>query len=82
MDESELSLVEQAFLHTITMELERGELKFPTAMEVTLRVMEVLDDPDSFNPEKTMSPKEQRRVDEFILYAMAAAFFAGLAHRR
>jgi 3-oxoacyl-[acyl-carrier-protein] synthase II len=31
------------------------------------------DDPDSFNPEKTMSPKEQRRVDEFILYAMAAA---------
>ena len=47
MDESELSLVEQAFLHTITMELERGELKFPTAMEVTLRVMEVLDDPDA-----------------------------------
>ena len=31
------------------------------------------DDPDAFNPEKTMSPKEQRRVDEFILYAMAAA---------
>ena len=31
------------------------------------------DDPDSFNPEKTMSPKEQRRVDEFILYAVAAA---------
>jgi 3-oxoacyl-[acyl-carrier-protein] synthase II len=31
------------------------------------------DDPDSFHPEKTMSPKEQRRVDEFILYAMAAA---------
>jgi 3-oxoacyl-[acyl-carrier-protein] synthase II len=31
------------------------------------------DDPDSFNPEKTMSPKEQRRVDEFILYGMAAA---------
>lgn len=31
------------------------------------------DDPASFNPEKTMSPKEQRRVDEFILYAMAAA---------
>jgi 3-oxoacyl-[acyl-carrier-protein] synthase II len=31
------------------------------------------DDPDSFNPEKTMSAKEQRRVDEFILYAMAAA---------
>ena len=30
------------------------------------------DDPDSFNPEKTMSPKEQRRVDEFILYGMAA----------
>src|SRR5262245_31444692 len=31
------------------------------------------DDPDSLNPEKTMSAKEQRRVDEFILYAMAAA---------
>lgn len=31
------------------------------------------DDPASFNPEKTMSAKEQRRVDEFILYAMAAA---------
>ena len=31
------------------------------------------DDPASFNPEKTMSPKEQRRVDEFILYGMAAA---------
>jgi 3-oxoacyl-[acyl-carrier-protein] synthase II len=26
-----------------------------------------------FDPDKTMSPKEQRRVDEFILYAMAAA---------
>ncbi len=31
------------------------------------------DDPAAFNPEKTMSPKEQRRVDEFILYGMAAA---------
>jgi 3-oxoacyl-[acyl-carrier-protein] synthase II len=31
------------------------------------------DDPDAFDPEKTMSPKEQRRVDEFILYGMAAA---------
>jgi 3-oxoacyl-[acyl-carrier-protein] synthase II len=30
-------------------------------------------DPDSFDPDKTMSAKEQRRVDEFILYAMAAA---------
>ncbi|MBI1250325.1 MAG: beta-ketoacyl-ACP synthase II [Alphaproteobacteria bacterium] len=27
----------------------------------------------SFDPDKTMSPKEQRRVDDFILYAMAAA---------
>ncbi|MBL8550847.1 MAG: beta-ketoacyl-ACP synthase II [Hyphomonadaceae bacterium] len=26
-----------------------------------------------FDPDLTMSPKEQRRVDEFILYAMAAA---------
>src|ERR1700742_2736734 len=31
------------------------------------------DDPGSFDPDKTMSPKEQRRVDDFILYAMAAA---------
>lgn len=31
------------------------------------------DDPNSFDPDKTMSAKEQRRVDEFILYAMAAA---------
>jgi 3-oxoacyl-[acyl-carrier-protein] synthase II len=30
-------------------------------------------DPASFNPDNTMSPKERRRVDEFILYAMAAA---------
>ncbi len=31
------------------------------------------DDPASFNPEHTMSAKEQRRVDEFILYGVAAA---------
>lgn len=31
------------------------------------------DDPASFRPEAVMSPKEQRRVDEFILYAIAAA---------
>ena len=31
------------------------------------------DMPGAFDPEKTMSPKEQRRVDDFILYAMAAA---------
>ncbi len=31
------------------------------------------DDPSSFDPDRTMSAKEQRRVDEFILYAMAAA---------
>jgi len=30
-------------------------------------------DPEAFNPDKAMSPKEQRRVDDFILYAMAAA---------
>jgi len=41
-----LNLAEQAFLHTITQELERGELRFPTSMEVTMRVMEALDDPD------------------------------------
>ena len=27
----------------------------------------------SFDPDKTMSPKDQRRVDDFILYAVAAA---------
>jgi 3-oxoacyl-[acyl-carrier-protein] synthase II len=27
----------------------------------------------SFDPDKAMSPREQRRVDDFILYAMAAA---------
>ena len=31
------------------------------------------DMPGVFDPDKTMSPKEQRRVDDFILYAMAAA---------
>jgi 3-oxoacyl-[acyl-carrier-protein] synthase II len=31
------------------------------------------DDPAAFDPDKVMSPKERRRVDEFILYAMAAA---------
>lgn len=31
------------------------------------------DIPGSFDPDKTMSAKEQRRVDDFILYAMAAA---------
>jgi 3-oxoacyl-[acyl-carrier-protein] synthase II len=31
------------------------------------------DIPWSFDPDKTMSPKDQRRVDDFILYAMAAA---------
>lgn len=31
------------------------------------------DDPTSFNADAVLSPKEQRRVDEFILYAIAAA---------
>ena len=31
------------------------------------------DVPGSFDPDKTMAPKDQRRVDDFILYAMAAA---------
>jgi len=30
-------------------------------------------DPHAFDPDKTMSPKEQRRVDDLILYGMAAA---------
>ncbi len=30
-------------------------------------------DPHAFDPDKTMSPKEQRRVDDFILFGMAAA---------
>ncbi len=29
--------------------------------------------PGSFNPDDTLPPKEQRRVDDFILYAIAAA---------
>lgn len=31
------------------------------------------DDPASFDPDKVMSAKERRRIDEFILYGMAAA---------
>jgi 3-oxoacyl-[acyl-carrier-protein] synthase II len=31
------------------------------------------DVPGAFDPDQTMSPKERRRVDDFILYAMAAA---------
>ena len=29
--------------------------------------------PDAYNPDDWMEPKEQRRVDDFIVYAMAAA---------
>jgi len=31
------------------------------------------DAPDAFNPDDWMEPKEQRRVDDFIVYALAAA---------
>ena len=31
------------------------------------------DVPGSYDPDQTMSPRDQRRVDDFILYAMAAA---------
>src|SRR5665213_3954070 len=31
------------------------------------------DDPAAFDPDKVMAPKDQRRVDDFILYAIAAA---------
>ncbi|HSK39787.1 MAG TPA: beta-ketoacyl synthase N-terminal-like domain-containing protein, partial [Arenibaculum sp.] len=31
------------------------------------------DVPGSFDPDQTMRPKDQRRVDDFILYAIAAA---------
>ena len=31
------------------------------------------DMPGAFNPDNTMAPKDQRKVDDFILYAMAAA---------
>ncbi len=31
------------------------------------------DRPDAFRPDEWMDPKEQRRVDDFIVYAMAAA---------
>lgn len=44
--EKALNLAEKAFLHSITVELEEGELRFPTSMEVTLRVQEALNDPD------------------------------------
>jgi 3-oxoacyl-[acyl-carrier-protein] synthase II len=30
-------------------------------------------DPHAFDPDKTLSPKEQRRIEDFILYAIAAA---------
>jgi 3-oxoacyl-[acyl-carrier-protein] synthase II len=30
-------------------------------------------DPNAFDPDKVMSPKEQRRVDDLIIYGMAAA---------
>ncbi|MCK6376340.1 MAG: HDOD domain-containing protein [Zoogloea sp.] len=46
MTDKALNLSEQAFLHTISQELEEGELRFPTSMEVTMRVLEALDDPD------------------------------------
>ncbi|MCK6395016.1 HDOD domain-containing protein [Zoogloea sp.] len=46
MSDKALNLAEQAFLHTINQELERGELRFPTSMEVTMRVLEALDNPD------------------------------------
>ncbi|WP_442771179.1 HDOD domain-containing protein [Zoogloea ramigera] len=39
-------MTEQAFLHKLSQELEQGELRFPTSMEVTMRVLEALDDPD------------------------------------
>src|SRR5580704_18972298 len=29
--------------------------------------------PDAFNPDDWMEPKEQRRVDDFIIYGMSAA---------
>ena len=50
MEDRELSLPEQAFLQAISLELERGELKFPTAMEVTMRVLEILEDEDTDLP--------------------------------
>ena len=31
------------------------------------------DAPDAFNPDDWMEPKEQRRVDDFIVYGMSAA---------
>ncbi|WP_398314246.1 HDOD domain-containing protein [Zoogloea sp.] len=46
MSDEALNLAEQAFLHSINQELERGELRFPTSMEVTMRVLEALDNPD------------------------------------
>jgi len=46
VNEGALNMTEQAFLHKLSQELEQGELRFPTSMEVTMRVLEALDDPD------------------------------------
>lgn len=46
VNDGALNIAEQAFLQTLSQELEQGELRFPTSMEVTMRVLEALDDPD------------------------------------
>lgn len=46
VNEGALNMTDQAFLHKLSQELEQGELRFPTSMEVTMRVLEALDDPD------------------------------------
>ena len=40
VNEGALNMTEQAFLHKLSQELEQGELRFPTSMEVTMRVLE------------------------------------------
>ena len=42
--------------------------KFQGAAAAASRILD-----GSFDPDQVMSPREQRRIDDFILYAMAAA---------
>lgn len=45
MRDEALGVAEQAFLQAITRELDEGDLRFPTALEITLGVMRALEDP-------------------------------------
>ena len=47
---------------------EASDLACQIAMQVPRR-----DAPDAFNPDDWMEPKEQRKVDDFIIFGVAAA---------